>query len=141
MSRNVDFINEKLSFYLKDKEHEWHHDLIEFIIKSDSIDAKYNLWNLLMEYGTRKLCIQNLTERLCNFYAGDKDITAYVDQAVYYNPKLGYVGIEAKSRRDMKDDCSLSIDIRCSEENADQVINRIKEVLTMILIETQTIKR
>jgi uncharacterized linocin/CFP29 family protein len=103
------------------------------------IDAKFNLYCLLMNHGTEKLCVENLTTQLRNLYCSDENIEKYVHEAVFYNPKLGYVSISSKSRRDINHDYSADISIRCSEENADRTLKRVKEVLTMMLLESKTV--
>ena len=137
---DIEFINNTLKKYLEHKDFKEYDSLIEAILKDDvPISAKYNLWSLIMNHGTEKLCVENLSNQLFNFYSSDKNIEAYLNKIVNFNPKLGSISIESKSRQDMKLDYSLSIDLPVKIDNAAHIMKRVKEVLTMILIESRTV--
>lgn len=141
------FIVKRLEEYLHDIKYQSYKQLIEFVKDGDDIKAKYNLMTLLMEYGTEQLCVRNLQERLKNVYCSDENIEVYINKIVSFNPKLGYVSIEASHGRDMENDYSLDIhlpvksdaDIDKYFENARLVEERAKEVLRMILMESKTV--
>lgn len=137
---DVEFINKSLRSYLELKEFENYSKLIQEVLKDNiAIEAKYNLYCLLMNHMTERLCVENLSRQLRQLYCSDKNVEAYVNEAVDYNPKMGYVSIDSKSRRDMSHDYSLYIRIPCSNDNADDTVKRAKEVLTMILMEAKTV--
>jgi hypothetical protein len=137
---NIPFVNNALKHYLEDKEFSQYKTLINMVINDDSQPgAKYNLWTLMMNHGTNSIIGENLSKALKNVYCADKNIQEYVHNAVMYNPKLGYVSITSKSRRDMKLDYSLDIYIPCSSERADKIVETCKEVLTMMLVESKTV--
>lgn len=133
-------VNERLSYYLDKEEYEDFWELIKTIIKDDAPrKAKYNLLCLLMDRSTQDMVIDNLRDRLRNVYCSDKNIAAYLNKRIGYNPKLGYVYIEAKSQRDMENYNSLYIHLPVKHDSADQLMERCREVLTMMLIESKTI--
>lgn len=134
-------VNEQLSRYLDSIEHEEYLELIKTIIKDDvSRAAKYDLLCLLMDHSTQDMMINNLRARLRNFYCSDKNIEAYLNEAVQYNPLLGYVSIEPKSRRDMENYSSLYISLPIKhDKDVDKLMEHAREVLTMILVESKTI--
>ena len=139
---DLDFVNGRLKGYLDSKEYRYtqYKELIKAVIKDDSnIKAKYNLYCLLMNYGTNKIVVDNLSQRLEELYRSDENINTYLDDAIRYNPKLGYVSIEAHHQRDMKNNCSRYIHIPCRPEQADHIMETAKEVLTMMLMEVKTI--
>jgi len=139
---DLDFVNGRLAYYLDSKEYRYTQckSLIEAVIKDDSnIKAKYDLYCILMNTGTDKLVIDNLTSRLESIYRSDININTYLDHAIRYNPKLGYVSIEAYHQRDIKNNCSRYIHIPCMPEQADHIMETAKEVLTMMLMEVKTI--
>lgn len=133
------FINQSLSYYLTNNETKDYAGLTNFVIQSNDKASKWNLLTLFMNNKTQELTIENLTNRLKSIYLSDPNIATYVDRIVSYNPKLGHVSITSSSRQDMEDDCSLYIDIPCYSEDADRLIKKVKEVLTMILTESKTI--
>lgn len=133
-------VNEQLSKYLDDKEYEEFGQLIKTIIKDDvPRNAKYDLLCLLMDHRTQDMMINNLRDQLRNIYCSDKNIEAYLNEAVGYNPLLGYVYVNAKSQRDMENYNSLYIHLPVKHDNADKLIERTREVLTMMLVESKTI--
>lgn len=134
-------VNEQLSNYLDDKEYEDFWELIKTIIKDGvSRAAKYDLLCLLMDHRTQDMMINNLRDRLRNFYCSDKNIEAYLNEAIQYNPLLGYVSIEPKSRRDMENYNSLYISLPIKhDKDVDMLMDRAREVLTMMLVESKTI--
>ena len=137
---DLDHVNKQLRYYLTDKDSKQYAKLIEAALDDNfPIEAKYNLYCLLMNHGTEKLCVENLTAKLHSLYCSDENIAKYVHEAVTYNPKLGYVSISSKSRQDMNNDYSLDICVPCSYENYERVIKRTEEVLTMILMEAKTV--
>jgi hypothetical protein len=138
---NIPFINKTLSSYLENDEYNQYSKLINMVIADDTNPgAKYNLYALFMNHGTEKIVVENLTKKLHEFYCSDANITEYVKNAVCYNPKLGYISISAKSRRDMNDDYTLDICIPCkSFEDSERIIKRVEEVLTMMLMEAKTV--
>lgn len=148
MKDNIEFINNVLRKYLVSKEYKQYAALIEAVIKDDAnTSAKYNLWTLIMNHGTEKLSMENMSTRLANLYCADKNINEYLDSIIFFNPKLNYVEISGKSGKDSKDEYSLYLtfpvqydsDVKKHFENADKVINRIKEIMQMILLESRTI--
>lgn len=134
------FADEQLKWYLGQEEYKQYSSLINTILQDTvSVEAKYNLWCLLMNHGTEQLTVKNLSKQLREVYCSDKNIEAYVNKSVRYNPKLGYICIDSKHKLDMDGDGSAYISIPCKEEYANIAMERIKEVLTIILIETKTI--
>jgi len=140
--------NKLLNTYLENQDYEESWALIRSVIQNDNdINAKYDLLCLLMNGNTMELIIDNLQRQLCHIYLSDKNIEAYLDKAVQFNPLLGYVSIEARSRRDMKNESSLCIGIPVTRksdidkqcEEAERIMTTVKEVLTMMLVESRTI--
>ncbi len=140
-------LNNELSEYLKDDKYSDYHSLIKFVVNETSdMKVKSNLLCLLLNYRTEERVIKNLTEQLCTLYKSDT-LEKYLDQAVKFNPKLGYVYIESSSGKDMKNDHSLYISLPVKHDdnmeayfnNAKVIMDKVKEVLTMILLESKTL--
>lgn len=146
---NDNFINETLQEYLNNKDHEQHRELIKDVLQNNSNETKYYLWTLLMNYDTMKCTVESLSNHLQGLYCSDKDVQSYIDRIVSFNPKLSYISISAVSGLDMKLDNSLDIQIRVPANNnteqhfanADKIMKKVKEVLTMILVESKGIVR
>ena len=137
---NISFVNERLASYLELDDYRDYSSLINYVIQGNDPKAKWNLFTLLMNNGTEKIIVENLTKQLRTLYCSDENIAAYVKDAIFYNPKLGYVSISSKSRMDMNNDYTLDICIPCkSFEDSERLIKRIEEVLTMMLMEAKTI--
>ena len=135
-----EFINEALARYLENKTFKKYSKLIKKIMADDvDIDIKYNLWTMMLNHACEKSHAENVTKQLCEFYCADENISSYLNGAIRFNPKFNEITIEAKSRCDMKMDYSLYISIPCSSEDANKEMARIKEVLTMILMEAKTV--
>ena len=148
---NLSWINESLGLYLKAEEHKNYSTLIKAVIDDDTsanaIVIKYNLFCLLMNSGTEKICVENLSKQLRSIYCSDTNIVDYVNQAVDFNPKLGYVSICPKYRRDMGGDHSLYLTLKVEYNddnkiyiaNAEEIMKTAREVLTMMLLESKTV--
>lgn len=145
--RQLKFINDHLIRYLEKPEYKQYSKLINLILESDSISAKYNLFTLLMNHDTDVLTINGLRDRLHNLYCADLNIEAYIDSIIEYNPKLNYISISSKSGFDINDNGSASINVR-TPHNADvnkqfadasEMVKSIKDVLRIILTESKTI--
>lgn len=137
--KDPEYINERLSDHLKDQEIKRNYNkLINFVIASEDIGAKYNLLCLLMNHGTNSLCIENFSKQIRSIYCSDKNIESYLNNIIQWNPKLGYVSFEASTRSNINGDSSLYITIPVNDvDEAEREMKRIKEVLTMILMESK----
>ncbi len=140
---NIPFVNKSLLDYLENGRHKDYKTLIEAVVKDDSNPgAKWNLWTLLMNYDCAESEIKHASERIAHLYCADKNISKYLDECIMYNPKMRDLTISSKSRRDMKNDYSLSIyvDLRSHDDkDVDKAIATCKEVLTMMLVESKTV--
>ena len=123
--------------------------LIDAIQKSDIANhEKMTFGLLLMNYGAEQLRVRNLEDRLQLSYRGE-GIESYLNKIVQFNPKLGYVSLDAgESGRDEKDDCSCSFNIPIDyNENIDEyfksakeVEDRLKKVLRIILVDAKKMR-
>jgi hypothetical protein len=146
-AKQIEFINNILVKYLEHKYYKNYDALIEATIKSDDLGAKYNLWTLFMNNSHAKREAEQLVNRLSSIYCDDKNIEKYLDSIIWFNPKLGYVEITAKSKQDSRNDGNLGIKIAVKHDadtdkyfaKADSIIETVKEVLRMILLESRTV--
>jgi len=123
--------------------------LIDAIQKSDIANhEKMTFGLLLMNYGAEQLRVRNLEDRLQLSYRGE-GIESYLNKIIRFNPKLGYVSLDAgESGRDEKDDCSCSFNIPIDyNENIDEyfksakeVEDRLKKVLRIILVDAKKMR-
>jgi hypothetical protein len=140
---DIEYANERLQSYLDSEEYRCAQikGLLAAVINdNDNVKAKYDLLCFLMDHETNLLIIKNLSERLKEIYLSDKDINSYLDHSVRYNPLFQEITIDAFHRRAIDDDSSKYITIKCKLEDRDSVMTTVKEVLTMMLIETKSIK-
>lgn len=123
--------------------------LIKSVRASDiSYHEKMTFGLLLMNYGTEKLRVRNLQERLSLSYHG-KGIEEYLNEIVNFSPLLGMVYVESgESGLDEKNDysCSFSIPVPYNEnvdiycESAKKIENKIKHVLRIILVDADKMR-
>ena len=125
-------------------------DVIHAIRTSKDIysDQKIYFGVMLMDYGTEKIRVQNLQKRLALSYQG-KDIEEYLDNIVRFNPKLGYVSVEAgESRRDENNDysCHFTLPVEYDEDtesyfkSAKEIRDKLKQVLRIILVDAKKMR-
>ena len=124
-------------------------ELIDAIQKSEIPNRqKISFASLLMNYGTEQLRVQGLQKRLQLSYKGE-GIESYLNKIVQFNPKLGYVSLDAgESGRDERDDysCYFKIPIQYSEDvdeyfkNAKEVEDRLKQVLRIVLVDAKKMR-
>lgn len=144
---DLEWFNERLTFQLNQEENQSYKHLIEAAIKSEDIKIKCDLHVLLMHHSTQHIVEENLQKAITEFYCSDKDLDAYLDKIIFYNPKFGTISISAFHRMDMQHESTLEIEVPVRHhENIDKqfeevrrVEKKIKEVLTMILVESKTI--
>lgn len=147
MTDRNSYINERLDYYLNNSNYDSYIHLIKSVKEGDDLKAKYNLYLLLMSLQTERLHSENLEKRLSNIYCDDKNIEEYLNKIIDFNPKLGYVSIQASHGMDMKNDHSLYLtlkvesnsDINIYFDNAHQIIKKAKEVLRIILMESKSV--
>ena len=148
--KDIEFINSRLDFYLKNKVYKNYYSLIEETMKDNvSVKAKYNLYLLLMNLGTEKIITDSLIKRLREMYSDYTDIDLYINNCIHYNPMFNMIEITASHKRDMSDDNNQGIRIQIpinyhhhNGVHSDYVNNcilNIKEVLKMILMEARSI--
>lgn len=148
--KDIEFINSRLDYYLKNEEYKKYYYLIEETMKDNvSVKAKYNLYLLLMNLGTEKIITTNLTKRLREMYSDYIDIDLYINNCIHYNPMFNMIEITALHRRDMIDDGNHGIRIQIPinyhhhngvhSDYVDNCIINIKEVLKMILMEARSV--
>jgi hypothetical protein len=132
-------------FYTKDEV-----ALIDAIQKSADIanHEKMTFGLMLINYGIEQLRVRNLEDRLQLSYKGE-GIESYLNKIVQFNPKLGYVSLDAGiSGRDEKDDysCYFKIPIQYSEDideyfkSAKEVEDKLKQVLRIILVDAKKMR-
>jgi len=145
---NIPFVNKALLDYLEHDRHKEYKSLILSVVKNDDEPgAKYNLWTLLMNKDCAESEIKHASERIANLYCADTNIAKYLHECIMYNPKFNYVSVSTKSGRDMKNNYSLDLhlsvpydsNVEKQFENADKVVARCKEVLTIMLVESKTV--
>lgn len=135
---------EKNSFYTEEEI-----KLINAVRTSNfSNHEKMTFGLLLMNYGTEQLRVQGLQKRLQLSYKGE-GIEDYLNKIIRFNPKLGYVSLDAgESGRDEKDDssCYFQIPIEYTEnvdeyfQNAKEVEDRLKQVLRIVLVDAKKMR-
>lgn len=141
--------NDSLKAYLENSKYRDYNKLIDMVLNSDSKSVKYNLITLLMELGTNELEIENLQNRLKNIYCQDKSLEDYINDIVQFNPKLNSIDITTASRRDIKDNNSLYLQVDKAKysnnvdeyfTDAKEKMEKIKDYLRIILTESKNLK-
>lgn len=120
--------------------------LIDAIQKSDIANhEKMTFGLMLMNYSIEQSRVRSLEDRLQLSYKGE-GIESYLNKIVQFNPKLGYVSLDAgESGRDEKDDysCYFKIPVEYNEnmdeyfKTAKEVEDKLKQVLRIILVDAK----
>ena len=123
--------------------------LIDAIQKSDIANhEKMTFGLMLMNYGTEQLRVRNLQDRLQLSYKGE-GLESFLNKIVEFNPKLGYMAINAgESRMDEKDDysCYFQIPVKYNEnmdeffKNAKEIEDKLKQVLRIVLADAKKMR-
>lgn len=134
MTKNI--VDDENSSYIEEEK-----DLIRTICNSD-IDPrkKFDFLHLLKNYIREQIRVENLEKRLKLSYT-PKTFEDYINKIVCWNPKLGYIGIQAgETGRDEKNDYSLHFTIEVKEEDAEAMEDRVKRVMNIILIDAKKMR-
>lgn len=138
---NIKYVNEQLKSYLDKKGFGDYSKLIDYVLKDETpIHAKYNLLCLLMNHGSGKIALENMVRQFRELHCLNPDINEFLKERVFYNPKFGTITIES---RYSKNSISVSVphhkDIDKQFKAADEEMERLREVLTMIIIESRSV--
>ncbi len=141
---DVDWVNSTLKALMNCGEYDSYKPLIEAVIKNDEAsDAKYYLVAMLYDLSAERHHVEHLKKFVKNIFSKETDIDAYLDKLISCNPKFGTISISASHQLDMTHSHNLFIEVPAhfnkTREEVEAQINRIKEVLKMILLESKTV--
>lgn len=119
--------------------------LIKYILNSNE-ELQTELYLLFDELSFKCLENKNLQERLEKIY--DEPLDDLLSEVIKFNPKLNYVSLTSFSGFDEKDEHQIHLDIPVKYDedinkhfdNADIIINKLKRIIKILLIDYKRTK-